>query len=171
MNSPASRANGGISEARQILTFRLGEETYGIDILRVKEIRGWSPVTRVPQSPPQVLGVLNLRGAIVPIIDLRLRFDLEKAEFTPVTVIIVISVKTAEGATKECGLVVDAVSDVVDLDEDALRPAPQLAGSASADYIESLATVENGMLILLNADELVRRDLESTGGGAQDVAA
>jgi len=169
MNNPATRANGGISEARQILTFRLGEETYGIDILRVKEIRGWSPVTRVPQSPPQVLGVLNLRGAIVPIIDLRLRFALESAAFTPVTVIIVISVKTAEG-TKECGLVVDSVSDVVDLDENALRPAPQLAGSESADYIESLATVDSGMLILLNADALVRRDLEIASGG-QEVAA
>ena len=169
MNTPATRANGGISEARQILTFRLGEETYGLDILRVKEIRGWSPVTRVPQSPPQVLGVLNLRGAIVPIIDLRLRFAMSSAEFTPVTVIIVISVRTADGS-RECGLVVDAVSDVVDLDEDAMRPAPQLAGSASADYIECLATFENGMLILLNADELVRQDLESAAG-ARNVAA
>ena len=169
MNNPATRANGGNSEARQILTFRLGEETYGIDILRVKEIRGWSPVTRVPQSPAQVLGVLNLRGAIVPILDLRLRFALESAEFTPVTVIIVISVKTVDGS-KECGLVVDSVSDVVDLDEDALRPAPQLAGNASADYIESLATVDNGMLILLNADALVRKDLE-IAAAAQEVAA
>jgi len=169
MNSPATRTGIANQEARQILTFRLGEETYGIDILRVKEIRGWSPVTRVPQSPPQVLGVLNLRGAIVPIIDLRLRFALDSAEFTPVTVIIVISVKTGDGH-KECGLVVDSVSDVVDLDESALRPAPTLAGSASADYIENLATVDDGMLILLNADELVRRDLESAAA-AHDVAA
>ena len=146
------------TDARQILTFRLGEETYGLDILRVKEIRGWSPVTRVPQSPPQVLGVLNLRGAIVPIVDLRLRFALASAEFTPVTVIIVISVKTGDGM-KECGLVVDAVSDVVDLDESRLRPAPTLAGSASANYIENLATLDSGMLILLNADELVGKDL------------
>jgi purine-binding chemotaxis protein CheW len=169
MNSPATRANGGISAARQVLTFRLGDETYGIDILRVKEIRGWSPVTRVPQSPPQVLGVLNLRGAIVPIIDLRLRFALPSAAFTPVTVIIVISVRTADGA-KECGLVVDAVSDVIDLDEDALHCAPELAGSASTDYIESLATVDGGMLILLNADQLVRQDLEAATGAHEVVA-
>jgi purine-binding chemotaxis protein CheW len=157
MNSTLTR-NAGQSDARQMLTFRLGEETYGLDILRVKEIRGWSPVTRIPQSPPQVLGVLNLRGAIVPIIDLRLRFALASAEFTPVTVIIVISVNTADG-TKECGLVVDSVSDVVDLDESALRPAPSLGGNVRSDYIENLATVDSGMLILLNADELVGQDL------------
>ena len=122
------------------------------------KLRGWSPVTRIPQSPPQVLGVLNLRGAIVPIIDLRLRFALASAEFTPVTVIIVISVHTADGV-KECGLVVDSVSDVVDLDESALRPAPTLGSNVRADYIENLATVDSGMLILLNADELVSQDL------------
>jgi purine-binding chemotaxis protein CheW len=157
MNNTVSRTTGQ-ADARQMLTFRLGEENYGLDILRVKEIRGWSPVTRIPQSPPQVLGVLNLRGAIVPIIDLRLRFALEKAEFTPVTVIIVISVQTASG-TKECGLVVDSVSDVVDLDESALRPAPSLGGNVRADYIENLATVDSGMLILLNADQIVSQDL------------
>jgi purine-binding chemotaxis protein CheW len=163
MNTPSNRASGNQAEARQVLTFRLADETYGIDILRVKEIRGWSPVTRVPQSPPQVLGVLNLRGAIVPIIDLRLRFALASADFTPVTVIIVISVRTAEG-TRECGLVVDSVSDVVDLDESALRPAPALAGAASANYIENLATVDGGMLILLNADELVSQDMDQAAG-------
>ncbi|MFM1886357.1 MAG: hypothetical protein RL026_1514 [Pseudomonadota bacterium] len=147
---------------RQMLTFRLGDETYGVDILRVKEIRGWSPVTRIPQSPPHVLGVLNLRGEIVPIIDLRARFDLPSAAFTPVTVIIVLSVRTAEGS-KECGLVVDSVSDVVDLEASALRPAPGMSASGNADYIESLATVEDGMLILLNVDTLVGSDLAGSG--------
>lgn len=160
MNSVVTQADGSSSPARQILTFRLGEETFGLDILRVKEIRGWSPVTRVPQAPPQVLGVLNLRGAIVPIIDLRVRFALPSAEFTPVTVIIVISVRMQDGSAKECGLVVDSVSDVVDLTEGMRREAPQLAGSASVDYIESLATIDDGMLILLDADALVRGEME-----------
>src|SRR5690606_21940447 len=82
---------------RQVLTFRLGEEGYGVDLLRVKEIRGWSSVTRIPHSRPHVLGVLNLRGSIVPIIDLRVRFGLANAAFTPLTVVIVTSVATASG--------------------------------------------------------------------------
>ncbi len=169
MSATPEDLNAGKSAARQMLTFCLAEETYGVDILRVKEIRGWSPVTRIPQSPRHVLGVLNLRGAIVPIIDLRTRFDLPTAEFTPVTVIIVISVKTADGS-KECGLVVDSVSDVVDLDPSALRPAPDLAGNASSEYIESLATVDSGMLILLNVDDLVGSDLQQVGSAARAAA-
>lgn len=160
MNSVVTHTDDMSGTARQILTFKLGEETFGLDILRVKEIRGWSPVTRVPQAPRQVLGVLNLRGAIVPIIDLRLRFDLPSADFTPVTVIIVISVRMQDGSIKECGLVVDSVSDVVDLTEAMRREAPQIAGSASVDYIESLATIDDGMLILLDADALVRGEME-----------
>src|SRR3974390_2296766 len=82
---------------RQVLTFVLGAETYGFDILRVQEIRGWSAVTKLPQSPAHVLGVLNLRGSIVPIVDLRMRFGLERAEYTSVTVIIVVSVVSESG--------------------------------------------------------------------------
>jgi purine-binding chemotaxis protein CheW len=144
--------------ARQMLTFRLGEEAYGVDILRVKEIRGWSPVTRIPQSRQHVLGVLNLRGSIVPIIDLRVRFSLEKAEFTPLTVIIVLAIESETGS-RECGLVVDSVSDVVDIASDAMRPAPNLGGSVSAEFIYGLATVEDRMMILLDVDELVGREL------------
>ena len=94
-NNKESRESGaGGSGIRKVLTFSLGGEVYGVDILRVKEIRGWSPVTRIPQSPDSVLGVLNLRGLIVPIIDLRVRFALAAAEFTPLTVIIVLSLAT-----------------------------------------------------------------------------
>ena len=148
------------ANARQMLTFRLGEEGYGVDILRVKEIRGWSPVTRIPQSRPHVLGVLNLRGSIVPIIDLRVRFALEKAEFTPLTVIIVLSI-TSGATSRECGLVVDSVSDVLDISADAMRPAPNLSGSVDAEFIHGLANVDNRMMILLNVDELVGRELSS----------
>jgi purine-binding chemotaxis protein CheW len=150
----------GNSGARQMLTFRLGEEGYGVDILRVKEIRGWSPVTRIPQSKAHVLGVLNLRGSIVPIIDLRTRFALEKAEFTPLTVIIVLSI-TSGATNRECGLVVDSVSDVLDISADAMRPAPNLSGSVDAEFIHGLANVDNRMMILLNVDELVGRELSS----------
>ena len=100
--------------SNQVLTFTLGDETYGVDILRVQEIRGYSPVTRIPQSPPHVLGVLNLRGSIVPIVDMRMRFNLERAEYTPLTVIIVLSVESPVGR-RDFGVVVDGVSDVIDV--------------------------------------------------------
>ena len=146
---------GGVS--RQVLTFSLNEETYGVDILRVQEIRGWSTVNRIPQTPPHVLGVLNLRGSIVPIIDLRVRFGLASAEFTPLTVIIVLSIKTAKGMS-EFGLVVDSVSDVVDIRGEDVKETPNLGGKMNADFIESLATVANRMVILLDVDALIGRD-------------
>jgi len=151
----------------QYLTFRLGSETYGLDILRVKEIRGWTPVTGIPQSPPHVLGMLNLRGAIVPILDLRLRFALPSADFTPTTVVIVLSWRSEEGGARECGVVVDSVSDVVDLAQDAIKPPPALSGHANSHFIQGLANAENGMLILLNVEELVSQDLRVSAPASQ----
>jgi len=144
---------------RQVLTFFLGAEHFGVDILRVQEIRGWTPVTRIPQVPPHVLGVLNLRGAVVPIIDLRLRFQLAQADFTPLTVIIVLSVRTRSGQ-REFGLVVDGVSDVLDIDRSQLKETPSLGDRAASEFIQGLAIAGERMLILLNVDELIRRDME-----------
>lgn len=152
-------------EHGQVLTFRLGAETYGVDILRVKEIRGWSPVTKIPQSPVHVLGVLNLRGAVVPIIDLRVRFALPSAEFSPVTVIIVLSLHTADGV-KECGVVVDSVSDVFDVDPQSVKPPPAVGNGGNADFISGIVTVDEKMLILLNVDDLVAKDLSPSDVGA-----
>lgn len=149
----------------QLLTFRLGASTYGVDILRVKEIRGWSPVTRIPHSPPHVLGVLNLRGAIVPIIDLRLRFSLPEAGFSSTTVIIVLSLVTESGQ-RECGVVVDSVSDVVDLVPGTVKPAPALKSGQVQDFIDGIATIDEQMLILLNVDHLVTQDLAPQGAAA-----
>lgn len=150
--------SGSEAVSRQILSFQLGGETYGVDILRVQEIRGWSPVTKLPSSPPHMLGVLNLRGSVVPIMDMRLRFGLDSAEFTPLTVIIVLSLQ-ANGRRRELGLVVDSVSDVVDLAEGALSAAPELNGRASDATVDGLATVGDRLLILLNAEELIGSDL------------
>jgi purine-binding chemotaxis protein CheW len=169
MDSNAATTAGSTSGARQVLTFRLGEETFGIDILRVKEIRGWSAVARVPDWPPAVLGVLNLRGAVVPILDLRLRFALPSAGFTPLTVVIVIAMDTADG-TKECGLVVDAVSDVVNLEEGLIREVPRFAGGARADCIESLVAMGDRTLILLATDQLAL-ELESPQQSPMSMAA
>jgi purine-binding chemotaxis protein CheW len=160
MNHVESRgidtANGATT--RQVLTFALGQEVYGVDILRVKEIRGWTPVTRIPQSPAAVLGVLNLRGAIVPIIDLRVRFAMQSAEFNAVTVVIVLSLRTGEGQ-RECGIVVDSVRDVVDIAADNVRPAPSMHGYQAGDFIEGITTLGEQMLILFNADSLVSGEL------------
>ena len=144
--------------ARQVLTFHLGSELYGIDILQVQEIRGWSPVTRIVQSPPHMLGVLNLRGSVVPIIDLRKRFELASAEFSPLTVIIVLSL-TAAGGKRECGVVVDSVSDVFDVKPDSIRPAPNSGDTVRSRFVEGLITLDERMLILLDTVELVAGDL------------
>jgi purine-binding chemotaxis protein CheW len=153
--------NDSAGASHQVLTFCLGSETYAVDILLVQEIRGWTPVTRLPQAPTHMLGMLNLRGSIVPVIDMRARFGLDPVPFTPLTVIVVLSVPTASGR-REFGLVVDSVSDVVDIDATELQETPSLSGKASAELIKGLAAVADRMLILLNIDELIRRDLAQT---------
>lgn len=161
--SPAVRAAADAGSAsRQVLTFVLGEETYGVDILRVQEIRGWSVVTKIPHSPPHVLGVLNLRGSIVPIVDLRMRFNLERAEYTAVTVIIVLSVVSGAGR-RDFGVVVDGVSDVVDVSESNVRPPPELGARAATAYIRGLVPVAERMVVLLDIDRLIGGDLEGLG--------
>lgn len=154
--------SGAAAETRQVLTFSLGNEIYGVDILRVKEIRGWSPVTRLPQSADSVLGVLNLRGTIVPIIDMRVRFGLQSAEFTPMTVIIVLSLGTRDGQ-RECGIVVDNVDTVVDIAIGSIKPAPTLSGIHTGEFIEGITAHDEKMLILLNAENLATTNLSQTG--------
>jgi purine-binding chemotaxis protein CheW len=149
-----AKATGAASASKQVLTFTLGDETYGVDILRVQEIRGWAPVTRIPQSQAHVLGVLNLRGAIVPIVDLRMRFSLPRAEYTPLTVIIVLSVESPQGR-RDFGVVVDGVSDVVDVALDEVKPAPELGAQTNTEFIAGLAAVSGRMLMLLDIDRLI----------------
>jgi purine-binding chemotaxis protein CheW len=143
---------------KQMLTFVLGDETYGVDILRVQEIRGWQPVTRIPQSPRHVLGVLNLRGSIVPIVDLRMRLDFERAEYTAVTVIIVLSIQSAHGR-RDVGVVVDAVSDVINVQAREVKPAPDLGAQVNIEYIQGLATIADRMVMLLDIDRLISADI------------
>ena len=137
---------------RQLLTFKLGAEVFGVDILRVREIRGWSPVTRIPQTEAYMLGMLNLRGSVVPVIDLRLKFELACAEYNALTVIIVLSVGGPD-ASQEVGLVVDAVSEVLDVPADAVHEASEI-GDGITPHISGLLTLDQGMVILLDADRL-----------------
>lgn len=146
--------------SNQVLIFHLAGTEYGVGVLCVQEIRGWSAVTRLPDAPPQVLGVLNLRGTIVPVFDLRLRFGQPEPVQTPLTAIIVLSIGTAENR-RECGLVVDGVSDVTELPPEAIRPAPQLRDSSAASCIDGVATLDNRMIILLDVDRLIDEELLS----------
>lgn len=161
---PAAQA-GTMAGSNQMLTFTLGDETYGVDILRVQEIRGWTPVTRIPQTPPHVLGVLNLRGSIVPIVDLRMRFMLKHAEYTPLTVIIVLSVESPAGR-RDFGVVVDGVSDVIDVASTDIKPAPDLGNQVSTEFIEGLASVSDHMVMLLDIDRLIGGEILSVAAAA-----
>jgi purine-binding chemotaxis protein CheW len=157
-NSPAQAGKRPGEESHQVLTFVLGKETYGVDILRVQEIRGWSAVTKIPHSPSHVLGVLNLRGSIVPIVDLRMRFALDTAEYTTVTVIIVVSVKSANGR-RDFGVVVDGVSDVVDVNPETVKAAPELGSKGATEYIRGLVPISDRMVVLLDIDRLISSDM------------
>ncbi len=167
-----AQQQGSTGATHQVLTFVLGNETYGVDILRVQEIRGWAAVTKIPHAPAHVLGVLNLRGSIVPIVDLRMRFALDRVEYTAVTVIIVMSVNTPAGR-RDFGVVVDGVSDVVDVNSAEVKPAPELGSRSATDHIRGLVSIAERMVVLLDIDRLIGRDLTLSGGveGEPDLTA
>jgi purine-binding chemotaxis protein CheW len=142
------------ARVNEFLTFRLGAEEYGIDILKVQEIRGYDAVTRIANAPAFIKGVVNLRGVIVPIIDLRVKFELGEARYDAFTVVIILNV-----AGRVVGAVVDSVSDVLELDEKQIKPAPEFNSMLEAGYITGLGTVESGegqrMLILVDIEKLM----------------
>jgi len=163
ISSPAVEGNA----AGQYLTFLLAGEEYGLEILRVQEIKGWNSATPIPNTPEHVLGVLNLRGAVVPIIDLRKRFDLASIPYGPMTVVIVVRMVN-DDQERTVGLVVDAVSEVYKLEASEIQPAPEMGGDISTEFVRGLATVEDKMLILLELDELV--DFNKIGIADDDEA-
>jgi len=138
----------------QYLTFMLAGEEYGVEILKVQEIKGWDTATPIPNTPAHVLGVLNLRGAIVPIIDLRKRFNLRSIPYGPTTVVIVVKM-LHNGQERTVGLVVDAVADVYRLESDEIQPAPDMGGAIHTEFVRGLATVDEKMVILLEINLLI----------------
>jgi purine-binding chemotaxis protein CheW len=155
---PGYRATWNAAESAQkveakseFLTFRLGTESYGIEILKVQEIRGYEQPTAIANAPAFIKGVINLRGVIVPILDLRVKFRLEHARYDEFTVVIILNV-----ASRVVGVVVDSVSDVLSLAPDAVRPPPEFAsGTFDTKYITGLATVDESLLILLDIEKLM----------------
>jgi purine-binding chemotaxis protein CheW len=144
----------------EYLTFRLGDEDYGVDILRVREIRGWEMVTRIPNSPEYVKGVLNLRGSIVPIFDMRQRLGMDVRDYSKDTVVIVLRVRNKENE-KNIGVVVDEVSDVLNAQQDSIRNAPQFGSGIPIEYITGLVDVDGKMVMLLDVDKLLNQNTEA----------
>ena len=150
---------------RQFLSFKLAGEEYGVDILRVQEIRGWTSVTVLPHAPDWSLGVVDLRGCMVPVIDLRRRLNFDRAAFGPATVVIVLHLEY-NGETRRVGLVVDEVSEVYDVLDSQLRPLPDIGSTDAFKSIEGLAQVGSRTIILLDAVYLVLGASASLG---QDI--
>jgi purine-binding chemotaxis protein CheW len=137
----------------EFLAFKLGNEEYGIDILKVQEIRGYESVTRIANTPEHIKGVINLRGIIIPIIDLRIKFNLGTPNYDQFTVVIIINIEN-----RVMGIVVDGVSDVTTLTDEQIKPAPDMGASFSSDFLVGLASIEERMLILVDIDRFMLSD-------------
>lgn len=146
----ATPAVAVVADSGQYLTLRLGDEEYAIDIMRVQEIRSYEEPTRMANSPSFIKGVINLRGVIVPIVDLRMKLNIAKVEYNEFTVVIILNVRGSV-----IGAVVDGVSDVVTLDAKTIKPAPQFESAIDARFILGLASVGDRMLIVMNMEALL----------------
>jgi purine-binding chemotaxis protein CheW len=148
--APQQQAAVAIKQANEFLTFTLGEEEYGVEILKVQEIRSYEAPTTIANAPDFLKGVVNLRGVIVPIVDMRIKFGLGKADYNQFTVVIILNV-----AHRVVGMVVDGVSDVLTLSAEQIRPAPEFGASLDTKYIIGLGTVDERMLILMDIEKLM----------------
>jgi len=149
-NTPAATVDG------EFLTFALGEQQYGVDILKVQEIRGYDGVTAIPNTPAHIKGVINLRGTIVPVLDLRIKFKLAQASYDSFTVMIILNL-----AGRIVGAVVDGVSDVVQLAAENIRPAPPLGAGVDARYLVGVGVIDTRMVLLIDIERLL---------GSEDLA-
>ncbi|HNA31000.1 MAG TPA: chemotaxis protein CheW [Thiobacillaceae bacterium] len=142
--------SSGVPASGEYLTFTLGKEEYGIDILKVQEIRGYEAVTRIANAPPFIKGVINLRGVIVPIVDLRIKFNLGEPTYDQFTVVIILNI-----GKRVVGVVVDGVSDVIQLNSDNLHPPPEFGSILDTRYILGLGTVDERMIIMVDIEQLM----------------
>ena len=142
-----------VIKSGKYLTFKLAEEDYGISLLKVREIIGMMPITSVPRTPAFVKGVINLRGKVIPVTDLRLRFDMPETDYTDRTSIIVVEIQTAD-STVQMGIVVDAVTEVLPVREEEVEPLPEFGASVDTRYILGMANMEGAVKILLDIDRV-----------------
>lgn len=148
----SDQQNQSYSSNMEFLTFTLGNENYGVDILKVREIRGWEKIRELHDTPDYVKGVLDLRGSIVPIIDLRIRFNIAGYEYTTTTVIIVLAADNEGGMM---GIVVDSVSDVLAVNEADIKATPSLGSKINTDYIKGMVTTDDHMVMLVESNKLL----------------
>jgi purine-binding chemotaxis protein CheW len=155
------------TQLREMLTFRLGSEAYGINILKVQEIRGCDPVTPIAGTPEFIRGVIDLRGVIVPIVDMRMKFGLNDVQYDAFTVVIILNV-----ARRVIGMVVDSVSDVVTFDADQIRPVPEFSAHLDTQFITGLARLDDQMVILLDIEHLLSSpEMQLTDAAAAAIPA
>jgi purine-binding chemotaxis protein CheW len=152
---PGGPSTGGLEPDRQVefITFAIGDDQYGVDIMAVREIKGWTGVTHLPRQPEYVRGVLNLRGVMVPIVDLRCRFGQGETEATPMHIAIIVEI---DGQL--VGLLADRVLDIVSFTTGKIQAVPQVARGSRADMLSGLVTVENGMIALIDLAHLVPKE-------------
>lgn len=153
------------SNENEVLSFRLGKEEYAIGILKVQEIRGYEAVTSIANAPDFIKGVINLRGIIVPIVDMRIRFHVGNVTYDQFTVVIILNIDT-----RVIGIVVDSVSDVVALTPEQIKPAPEMGTALDSSTLKGLATVGERMLILLDIDKVVNDDVLGLGAALRQAA-
>ncbi len=146
-------AGGPSGKALEFLAFKLGQEEYGIDIQKVQELRGYDAVTRIANAPEHIKGVVNLRGIIVPIIDMRIKFNLGAPTYDQFTVVIILNI-----ASRVMGMVVDSVSDVITLSPEQVKPAPEMGSVLDTEYLIGLGTLDERMLILVDLEKLMTSD-------------
>ena len=165
-DSSIAQINEEIGEAvahdpsEQYLTFYIEDEIYGVEILSVQEIRGWEPATEIPNAPEYIKGVINLRGTVVPITDLRCRFGIKQFEYSGITVVIIVKVQSGK-SERTMGIVVDAVSDVSNFKRSDIHPAPELSENKNTAFVKGLGSAENKMVILLDINKLMNASDEA----------
>jgi purine-binding chemotaxis protein CheW len=150
LNKIEEQQSNAADLSQQFLTFLVGREEYGIDILRVQEIKVFSAVTAVPNTPPYIRGVMNLRGTVIPVLDLRIKFGMAEPKYDKFTVIVVVTLRT-----KVVGLVVDAVSDVLDISSASIDHPPDLVKDAETAFIRGMATLAERLIMLVDVDQII----------------
>ena len=152
----------GTTGLTQFISFAIGDDQYGVDIMAVREIKGWSQITQLPRQPDYMRGVLNLRGIMVPIIDLRCRFGQGMTEATPLHIVIVVQI-----GTRHVGLLADRVLDIVGFNASQVQPVPRVAQASHVDFLSGLVTIESGMIALIDLAHLLSVSIsDSTENGA-----
>ena len=152
----SNASEAGQTGVRQYISFKIGDEEYGVDIMAIREIKGWTDTTELPDSPPHLRGVINLRGAIIPVFDLRARFSGQLTEATPRHVTIVVTV-----GRRVLGVLVDAVADIITVAAADIQPVPELERGERSRFLSGLVTVEGRMVALLDLESMLQSDLEA----------